>query len=319
MSILAICDGDFWPYAIGFAGQKNKHNVIINGEDGVRASFVYKKELKQWLKDNNLTLDDVTVNTEVEADPVNHVLHSVKISLEAALAATGADRYQVYLQGDNNFRIGLATILPYKSGRPTTKPVHYEAIREYLIKYWNAEVIHGMETDDKLSSEQTKDPDNTFIITADKDLNTVKGWKYNIKKGIKYYVNEEDALLWQYCQSILGDKIDAIQGIKGTGLIGTYKLFKDCETEEDLHYAALCAYEQSTYEKPFEALLEMMRLLFMVRELDDKGNPIMWEPYDCRGDKVIQSNLVEGYPVPKKRIVSKLNFTPSCICSYNKT
>lgn len=306
--MLALVDGDFLPYSIGFASQRNEHTVFYRGDE--LGTFKYKREVNNLIKDLNLSKEDVSITTEIVADPESHALHSVKACLQAALEDCGADRYVVYLQGKDNFRDKLAKTLPYKSGRPSVKPIHFQAIRDYLVAHWNAEIVDNMETDDQLSIEQTKAPNNTVIITADKDLNTVAGYKYNIKKRISYYVSEEDALLWNYCQLILGDKVDAIQGIKGKGLIATYKLFQDCETEEELHWAALCAYEESSYEKPFEVYLEMMRLLFMIREQAPDGTPVMWEPYDSREGNTPRREVgrVVGWPVPAPKKISRLSF-----------
>jgi len=57
----------------------------------------------------------------------------------------------IILSGPGNFRDSIATIKPYKGNRdPTHIPVHYSAIRQYMIDQYCAVVIHGREADDEV-------------------------------------------------------------------------------------------------------------------------------------------------------------------------
>ena len=74
--------------------------------------------------------------------------------IEYIKEAVGATKTSFYITGTDNFRIDLATIKPYKGQRPAEKPHHYQRVRDYLVNFYKAETIVGMEADDKLSIEQ---------------------------------------------------------------------------------------------------------------------------------------------------------------------
>ena len=71
----------------------------------------------------------------------------------------GEPDYKVYLTGKGNFRHDIAVTEPYKGNRKEKeKPVHLEAIRQYLIKDWNAVVSEGEEADDLIAIDATAIP-----------------------------------------------------------------------------------------------------------------------------------------------------------------
>lgn len=109
-----------------------------------------------------------------------------------------------------------------------------------------------------------------------------------------------DGLKFFYSQILTGDRTDNIPGLAGCGDVAAYNTLKECNTEGELLEAVLEAYlkplitknpmgfavdketevESLTLKyKPIarEQVLEQGRLLWMVRELDEKGEPVMWE------------------------------------------
>jgi len=98
--------------------------------------------------------------------------------------------YRIFLQGGGNYRDRIATIQPYKGNRdPSARPKYFDEIRSYLVDFWGAEVITGMETDDACGIEQWKHKDrSTCIVSLDKDLDNIPGWHYNYVKDEFYYV-----------------------------------------------------------------------------------------------------------------------------------
>src|SRR5512139_4038799 len=96
-----------------------------------------------------------SVGFAAEDDPIEYCLHSVKLLLQNIIKESGADSYRLFLTGPGNFREKVAVTKPYKGNRdPLNKPVHYAAIKEYLVKHWNAEVVDGYEADDAMGIEQ---------------------------------------------------------------------------------------------------------------------------------------------------------------------
>lgn len=217
-----------------------------------------------------------SVGFAANKDPVENALHSVKIMLRRILDATEADSYRIFLTGEGNYREKLAKTKPYKGNRSGDKPVHYEAIHEYLIKTWDAEVIDGMEADDAMGIAQTESPDTTIICTTDKDLNMISGQHYNWRKEEVYTVKQPEADLFFMKQLLTGDPVDNIQGIPGIGPKKADRIIAEADNMSDLYWLILEAYAEY-YDKPFEAMMEMANLLWIQRKEGVLWNPLIAE------------------------------------------
>lgn len=226
-----------------------------------------------------------SVGFAAEDDPIEYCLHSVKLLLQSIIKESGADSYRLFLTGPGNFREKVAVTKPYKGNRdPLNKPVHYAAIKEYLVKHWNAEVVEGYEADDamgfiqyqqgltrdKCGSIESSTP--TIICSLDKDMKMIPGNHYNWRKNEKYWITEEEAIRNYYKQLLTGDSTDNIQGIPKVGPKTAEKILAECKTEEDMYWATLCKYA-GYYDKPHEVMTEMGKLLWIWRKDND-----VWEP-----------------------------------------
>lgn len=238
----------------------------------------------QALIDSDIVL--YSVGFAAEDDPIEYCLHSVKQLLQSIIKESGADSYRLFLTGPGNFREQVAVTKPYKGNRdPLNKPVHYAAIKEYLVKYWNAEVVEGYEADDAMGVAQCGELlnhlgqifyqsglDSTIICSLDKDMNMIPGWHYNWRKNEKYFVTTTQAIRSFYKQLLTGDSTDNIQGIPKVGPKTAEKILAECTTEEDMYWAVLCKYS-TYYDKPLEVMTEMGKLLWIWRKEND-----VWEP-----------------------------------------
>jgi hypothetical protein len=255
----ALVDGDVVVYIMGFATEE----VWYETSDGTILPTMGKA--KEYAKTN----DDCEILRLVEAEPKTHALHLVKNLMNKIRAKTGAKDIRVFLSGKDNFRNDVATIRPYKGNRPSIKPFHYNAIREYLIDKWGAEVSVGMEADDLLGIHANED---SVICTIDKDLDMVPGMHYNFQKEELYSVTEYRALRSFYIQLLKGDPVDNIVGVPRVGKKTAERIISKCKDEEDMYWAALCGYSKA-YPKPYEALVENARLLWILREEDQIWTP----------------------------------------------
>jgi hypothetical protein len=180
--------------------------------------------------------------------------------------SSGADRYQLYLtDGPSNFRIDVATILPYKGNRPSEKPYWYQQVRSYLEKFRNAKICYGWEADDQLAMDQTED---TIACHLDKDIDMVVGEHFNWNSGKVYTVSLLDGLRNFYSQLATGDKsVDNILGLFGVGKSSKLvKRVREYSTEIEMLGTVYDAYVQryGRYAWPF--LIENAQLLWMVTE-----------------------------------------------------
>ena len=177
--------------------------------------------------------------------------------------------HKFYISGSENFRFGIAKTHPYKGNREKLKrPIHLQALRDHIVKKWNAEISQGMEADDVVSIMSYKHP-KSIIAHIDKDLDQIPGSHYNYVKKVFYNVGKTEALRKLYTQALVGDTVDNIKGVRGIGPKKAEKLLKDCHTEETLYNTVLSVYNNSM-ENGEERLHENMQLLYLLRSEDDE-------------------------------------------------
>ena len=253
-----LLDADIPCYAMGFASQTTQYET----EDGVFHSTPGKAK-KHILAHPGL---GDHVESYVEAEPVSHALRLAKNLLLKVKRATGVQEIIPFLTGTNNFRVDVATIQPYKGNRKAARPLHYQALRDYFIDKCGAIVTDGHEADDALGMCQRPD---TVICSTDKDLNMIPGLHYNWTHDKLYSVSGIEGLRNFYIQLLTGDTTDNIRGIEGVGPVKAAKALQGLVSEEDMYWKCLEMYEDSTYERPYEALLETGRLLWIMRQDGD--------------------------------------------------
>jgi len=195
----------------------------------------------------------------IVAEPVRYALYSLKRYVETMIKSTKADSSRLFLTGKGNFRMAIDG--EYKANRTdTAKPIHYDALREYAMKHMKAEMIHGMEADDKLALCQTED---TMIATTDKDLKMVAGRHYNFVKKEYETLTQEQGTHWFYMQMLMGDKADNIPGIKG---IGPKKAEKLLAESTDWDATVESQYENFFGEGWFQRMCQNTQLLWMLQK-----------------------------------------------------
>lgn len=165
--------------------------------------------------------------------------------------------WKLFLSGKENFRNEIAVTAPYKGNRTKDKPVHIEALRDYLVDVWGATVSKGQEADDDIAIAATNNPD-AVICSVDKDFYQVPGRNYNfVTKEHKSFTDEE-GLLWVYRQSIMGDTVDNIKGVRGIGDVKSLKLLQG-KTEKEMWSEVVDLLGE-------ERALENMRLVYLRRK-----------------------------------------------------
>jgi hypothetical protein len=120
--------------------------------------------------------------------------------------------YRLFLTGGKTFRHSQSPT--YKANRTAEKPRYFKAIREYLVDYWNAEIVDGIEADDALGINAD---DDTILCSPDKDIRTISGNHLILHKTKPFelvYVSVADAWLNFYTQMLTGDGVDNVEGVK---------------------------------------------------------------------------------------------------------
>lgn len=188
--------------------------------------------------DVGFALDNLGETPEFGVTLLNNTIKNI-------MSACDADKINVYLGTDSNFRIDIATIQGYKANRDNSKrPYFYDFIRQYFIKSHNAILVHNQEAEDAaaIACMQHKSYDDYVLGAIDKDLNMIPGWHYNWRRKKLLFIDEIEALRNFYMQLAAGDATDNIPGL--------YKLLV-IDGEDELAKEL----KGSRYKKKLEAFL----------------------------------------------------------------
>lgn len=290
----ALIDADILLYEIGFSSQET-----VGGEILPRSW-----EFCQDLLDKKISL----ICDETKSDEYILFLNNsqfISKYLNKQRERAGEDKV-VYLE---NFREKAATTRTYKGNRSKVKPFHYKNLVIHILSshpYHVAE--NGIEADDAMCIYQMKSPPLTTVICSrDKDLKQCPGLHYSweianqpakgpfevsefgrltkeirqrkTKKGeiineTKYY---GDGKKFFYFQMLTGDTTDNIIGVMGRGSAFAYNLLNDASTERECYELAAEVYVKFFGDEWEEKWKEMSDLLYMIKELNENGEPVKWQ------------------------------------------
>ena len=244
-----------------------------------------------------------------EGEPRSHTYKLLNNKLDYILKNTKADTHTVYLGGVGNFRESVAITQGYKANRVAPKPESYDDARQFLVRNRGAILVDGMEVDDQVSIDlyadyllANGDPDECQVILSspDKDLNNTPGWHYNPMKDTMRFINEIQATRHFWYQMLTGDTTDNIKGLpycaeatrelhslskasaKGCGKVSAQKIMSGSSdiagaiSSVAESYLAWGVENGIDQEAVFEYMEEQGQLLWMVRQVDDFGSPIMF-------------------------------------------
>lgn len=265
-----LIDGDILCFACASVG--DGHRYIAPDKHAER----YKKDILAYCEQAELSVLDL--KEEYIPEPVENVLHSLKLMLESVFDAfDNITGYQIYLTGANNYRNDIGTIKKYKGNRfekdgvtPKRRPHWLNTCREYLVDQWGAKIEEGQEADDALGINQTED---TCICSIDKDLLMIPGKHYNWNTDKHTVISEIEGLQNFYQQLVTGDSTDNILGLYGVGpKAKMLKEIKKCYIEEDMLEIVLEQYKKRFGNYAEQFLVENSRLLWIRRNEDE-----LWE------------------------------------------
>ena len=283
-----LIDGDELVYKAGFASQKTYHNVT-RGEETL-SRHKTKRDAMEWIGSHDT--GDMEIVQEIVPGRPEQTVFALNAVMNTILADIRPHDYRLYLSGDNNFRIDIATLLPYKGTRSTEgRPFYYELIRERMVDEFYGIVVDGMEADDAMSITQWHHESNvtswqTIIASQDKDLNMVPGLHYNPSKRKLYEMSPVDARFAFYCQLLSGDSTDNIPGVYRIGEKTAPKILKKLKTKsnKDMYLRVLKAYNDAQANETLrekmpgdlwgeQRIAEVGRLLWMLQDRDQ-----VWKP-----------------------------------------
>ena len=137
-----------------------------------------------------------------------------------------ANKVIVALTDKNNFR---KDVLPtYKDNRKQKrKPLILKALREYLVKEWNAIILPNLEADDVMGIIATKPRKNEKMIlcSIDKDLRQIPGTLYDGETMVKR--SNKECNWWHLVQTLTGDAVDGFSGCPTVGIVTAQKILNN--------------------------------------------------------------------------------------------
>lgn len=302
---LALIDGDVIVYQAGYMSQETK--VRENGEKYLaveplsHACFLAKLIINSILTEVGADDYKLFLTTNESTGPKANF----RVELATSVPYKGNRMWR--FRDDKNqlyYLKGVKTIiaakeychkhnLDFDKGKlliPPPKPHHYEALREYMVKHWKAQVIVGCEADDAMAMHQYKNyvvtkQRNSVICSIDKDLNIVPGWHYNWKRKERFLVNKlgtltlEDnklfgtGLKFFYVQLLTGDSADNIPGLDKVGPKTAYKLLNPCKNEEEMLSLVIEQYRKNN--KSLAYFNEQCDLLWMRQTKEFKSEELL--------------------------------------------
>lgn len=178
----AVIDLDLYKYHAAAAGEK-RSVLVKNKITGKSREYKTRTEFYgDWRKkeggalakmneqrDSPLTWDDYEYEDIQRPEQIENVLHTAKTMVEKDLKLSGAKSFKAFLGEGESFRVGLSTLLQYKDRDALLKPVALEEVTEYLRKKFKAEVVSGIECDDRVVMECYQQP-KKFAMIEDKDF-----------------------------------------------------------------------------------------------------------------------------------------------------
>lgn len=286
-----LIDADPIVYRAGFASEQKYYQGVVEHPDGDISTFYESAgEAYRAFKEQQLLLGNKIVFREsrVKAEPVGHALHLVNTQLEYMTGriqekfSDAIIQRTVFLTGPGNFREKYATIRPYKGNRdPLHKPVHYKAIRDYLISHHAGRLVHGREADDEVSilaHQALLDKVPFIVATIDKDLDQIPGLHYDYRQHVFYDVSPDDAVVALWTQILAGDSGD---NVPGCYRMGPAKAHKIAQHMQDQNYSPVSRWDAVVGEyrnsqrragcpykdhDPEKVALETARLVYMLQK-----------------------------------------------------
>jgi hypothetical protein len=258
-----------------------------------------------------------------DSPPFSYVEEILENKVGNICAMAGATLPPIFFfTGKTNFRNTVAKSFNYKN-RPGNKPFHYYNIKAYIKGKYEWRQQEGLEADDLMAIFQCEREElykitccsehpsaRTIICSRDKDLRAVPGWHYGWEVGnqpsfgpaivtefgaIRLSSDRKslkgEGLLFFYSQCLLGDRVDTIPGLPGTGPVKAFELLSPCQNETEACRVVLEAYRGTYGEGAEEMLLEQGRCLWMTRGLLEDGQPKLWEIPSLSSEATLQEGM----------------------------
>ena len=192
---------------------------------------------------------------------------------------SGASEISICLSSPNNFRKNI--FRDYKSNRVhRRKPTCFKTTRDYLKEEYDCLESYGLEADDLMGIKNTEFPDHCFIVSVDKDLQTIPGMHWSFEDKKIYKIKDYEAQYNFLEQTLTGDHVDGYPGCKGIGQVKARKILNNVERDFESRWnAVVLAYENSGCGE--EYAITQARMAYILHNTEWNGldkEPTLWTP-----------------------------------------
>ena len=230
--------------------------------------LVYKvssstEEPTNWEGDYWTMHCDFAQTKKIIADTIDALVDKVKV-----------DEIKLCFSDKKNFRKDIN--LEYKLTRKKTrKPMCYVPALEFCKDTYTTIQYPSLEADDVMGILASGNKDN-IIYSEDKDMYTIPGLHWDIKKETVWEQSESQADYYFFKQTLTGDHVD---GYPGCPTIGPKKAETILEslTSSEMWDAVVNAYKGRGYGENYALLQARMARILRDGEYVD-NQPVLWSP-----------------------------------------
>lgn len=261
MAKLLLIDADGIAYRAGFAQEKSKYLVTDAACAIVVGRFDSAKETKGF--------DAEFVWSRKDVKPEEEALMLASVILRDIRERYPEHEPRLFLSPSvGNFRDRIATRAKYKGNRDSAaRPVHFKAIRQYLVDKYEAQEAVAQEADDELGIAMTEHP-GSICVSFDKDLLQIPGTHYDWVKKEEKQISVRDGWLNFWRQVLSGDPVDNVPGIEGIGPVGAGKILEGANGNKECWKRCVTAYTEKYGEDGEIFALETAQLVWVNRARD---------------------------------------------------
>ena len=231
----------------------------------------------------------------------------IRETIEDILWRTGADRVIVCLSDPTTpgyFRRQMPSLamwdpVQYKESRTTSaKPALLQHAKNVMHELYPSICIKRLEADDVLGVLHTAFPDETIMVSGDKDMRTVPGTVYDPGRNRTYTQNLLEANQFLLYQVMIGDSTDGYPGCPGIGPKSPYvDDLIEAETTQEM-WEVVCTAYASKGLTDLDAIMQA-RMAYILRDhsYDPVRNRIaLWYPeYDLSPSRCRPRQAVRDY------------------------
>lgn len=264
MGTIAILDADIIAYRCA-AANETRSIKATHKTTGQEINCPHRTGLKEQIK-GIFEIEEFEIEDIQTPEDIENAFHAMNTCIEAFQKSCGADSYEMYISGSDNFRDSLPLPTKYKSNRSGIRPILLKECRDWLVKKRGAIVVNGREVDDILAQrcyEGIKQGIKTVAVTNDGDQNGCQGFYYNWTKMHEPFLvqglgeihltkDRKDfdgyGRKFFYAQWVFGDwNVDRFKPAelsgKKFGVVAMYNLLADCKTDVECVQAVYNQYK----------------------------------------------------------------------------